>query len=129
MVAAAPKHEPPRPAPAAIPRPPPRSPILRALIAISSPLAAKPKQFRDILGWHALWIGFLAVCVWGYILLIRPNQPVPVIVAPAKESAKSETEHGEGGHDAKKDAKTAHPQAKKKTARKTTHASAEGEHH
>ncbi len=45
----------------------------QGLILLSKPLAKQPAKIRDSVGWVALWTAFLAVCVWGWVL-VRPSE-------------------------------------------------------
>lgn len=48
----------------------------RALVLMSKPLEKHPVKVRDSVGWVALWTVFLALCVWGYVLMRPPvEQP------------------------------------------------------
>lgn len=49
----------------------------RALMLMSKPLEKQPTKVRDSIGWVALWTAFLAVCVWGYLLLRPTEQRLP----------------------------------------------------
>jgi hypothetical protein len=104
------------------------SPVMQLLDLLSVPLKNRSQHTRDLIGWHALWVAFMAICVWAYILF-RPVTPPPARAepAPAKEPAKP----GEGEHGAKKDTKTdTHASAKKPPVKKSSHAkTGEAEHH
>ncbi|MFG0286001.1 MAG: hypothetical protein ACF8R7_16410 [Phycisphaerales bacterium JB039] len=58
--------------------------------AMSRPLHDKPPIARQIVGWLALYTGFLAMCVWVYLLLFRgapegePPPDAPAIVGAAE---------------------------------------------
>ncbi|KAA0217297.1 MAG: hypothetical protein DYG94_01315 [Leptolyngbya sp. PLA3] len=55
-----------------------RPALASALLAISKPAAKLPRSQRDTIGWFAVYTAFLAVCVWGFLLLFRkPSVPVP----------------------------------------------------
>lgn len=45
----------------------------QGLILLSKPLAKQPAKIRDSVGWVALWTAFLALCVWGWVL-VRPSE-------------------------------------------------------
>jgi len=45
----------------------------QVLILLSKPLAKQPAKIRDSVGWIALWTAFLALCVWGWVL-VRPSE-------------------------------------------------------
>jgi hypothetical protein len=67
-------------------------PLLLACAAISSPLKNKPQHIRDIIGWNALWLGFLGGCVWTYILFFRaPEAPAPSLLPQDTEHVESAT--------------------------------------
>jgi hypothetical protein len=46
----------------------------RALMLMSKPLEKQPPKVRDSIGWVALWTLFLAMCVWGSLLLRSPDE-------------------------------------------------------
>jgi hypothetical protein len=75
-----------------------------------------------VVGWNALWLAFLGVCVWGYILFFRPaDGPQRAHAEPARQHAaepKADA-HGASGHGEpapKRDAKSRAP--RKPTAKK-----------
>ena len=75
-------------------------PLLAVCAAASAPLRNKPQHVRDRIGWHALWLGFLGLCVWTYVLFIRsPEAPIPTL-APAKQAS---VEHAASKGSSKKD--------------------------
>jgi len=48
------------------------TPILaRLMILVSKPLAKKSPEFRNAVGYIALWTGFLAIALWAYLLMFR----------------------------------------------------------
>ncbi|MCH8986145.1 MAG: hypothetical protein IIB04_05965 [Acidobacteria bacterium] len=54
----------------------------RVLLLIAKPTAKLPASTRDTVGWLALYTGFLAVCVWGFLLMFRkPITPDPTAEA------------------------------------------------
>jgi len=68
----------------------------RVLLLISKPTAGLPASTRDTIGWLGLYTGFLAMCVWGFVLLFRkPIAPEPTAEAvniTGTASASSATE-------------------------------------
>ena len=58
---------------------------------VSRPLANQPHEIRNAVGWVALWTAFLAVVVWGYMLVFRtPTIPTPT-EAPTRAVTPEET--------------------------------------
>jgi len=52
--------------------------VARAIEASDRPIQSKPPLVRSAIGWVAMYTAFLAVCVWGYLLLFRsPETPEP----------------------------------------------------
>ena len=52
--------------------------VARGIEASDRPIQSKPPLVRSAIGWVAMYTAFLAVCVWGYLLLFRsPETPEP----------------------------------------------------
>ncbi|MCL4221270.1 MAG: hypothetical protein KJZ65_07860 [Phycisphaerales bacterium] len=55
-----------------------RPALASAVIAMSKPAEKLSASKRDTIGWFAVYTAFLAVCVWGFLLLFRkPAVPPP----------------------------------------------------
>lgn len=55
-----------------------RPTLASAVIAIGKPTQKLSTSKRDTIGWFAVYTAFLAVCVWGFLLLFRkPSVPTP----------------------------------------------------
>lgn len=106
-VAETPETPPAAPMPAAAPARP--ALLVRAMAMASAPLRDRPPHVRQMVGWVALVQAFLALCVWGYLLLIRPTQAVPP-AAPAVKDTKVADGYSAAA------AKPPKPSASKKTA-------------
>lgn len=46
----------------------------RVLVLMSKPLEKQPPKVRDSVGWVAIWTLFLALCVWGTVMLRKPQE-------------------------------------------------------
>lgn len=114
----------PRPIPEPMTEP---SVLLKAMAAVSAPLSGKPQYIRDVIGWNALWVGFLAMCVWVYVLVFRSDEPAP---PPPVTPAKADSGHGEKpvSHEAKPAKKPDAHGAKKAPAKKDTKTAKAGGH-
>lgn len=54
----------------------------RLVLLISKPTAGISTSTRDTIGWLGLYTGFLAICVWGFVMLFRkPIAPDPTAEA------------------------------------------------
>ncbi|MEM9372034.1 MAG: hypothetical protein AAGA55_00180 [Planctomycetota bacterium] len=49
----------------------------KALLLMSKPLEGRPPKVRDSIGWVALWTAFLALCVWGWLVVQSPETRIP----------------------------------------------------
>jgi hypothetical protein len=125
--APAPVHTPPKPK---LPPPPPKPSLAATLVLetfnlLSSPLRRLPAYWRDVVAWAALVNGFLALCVWIYVLVFRSDEPLPPPPPdqPAEKSSHGKADsHGKSdshgsGHDDKPAKKTTRASSKKAAAK------------
>ena len=56
----------------------------RGLLMMSKPLATKPAELRNSIGWVALWTIFLACTLWGYVLFFRTSTTPTPMQAPSR---------------------------------------------
>lgn len=55
-----------------------RPTVARVVLLASKPIEKLSPGKRDTIGWFAVYTAFLAVCVWGFVLLFRkPTSPQP----------------------------------------------------
>ncbi len=62
----------------------------KGVLAISKPLASKPAQVRDSIGYLAIWTMFLAMVLWIYVMFFRAPPPIVPDHAPTRMVAPGE---------------------------------------
>ncbi|MFT5422960.1 MAG: hypothetical protein ACI89L_000729 [Phycisphaerales bacterium] len=75
----------------------------KGVMMIDAPLESRDPTVRQTVGWMAIYTGFLALCVWGYLLLVRSPPTPPAAAVPAAmvgESVQGTGESGEPGEPA-----------------------------
>jgi len=54
--------------------------LAQGLLLVNKPIEKLSPSTRDTIGWFAVYTAFLAVCVWGFLLLFRkPIAPEPTV--------------------------------------------------